>query len=543
MSDTLRTKLINQLQAKNNPNTGGFFDNGKISVEKRVWNNVYFKALASAAAKSGMTIIGGPSKPQMTNADWALMQNHIVKFVQGKKNAYITWMWKSTKQTPTVLTLFYKRNNKALVRNPNPKGMQTYISNNRDINAIAVRMVSDACVDFFKKSKFKKTAAKDLTLLTAKKTGATAKGQIEEHGARGEDEFSDTYTIPGRGQFSKTGSQRKRGRQAQITKDLKDGNMTSSGARGTRVEQRIVKSLADNMQEEAKNPIYYGQFFKLAMAKWRDMFNYDSSIIYDEKTSKYLKRTLVMQSSMVPKSDSFNPGEYDKAIAADWRLFLKNNTYFRTEAQRLLPGSMTAKDIDDLFSDSPPVSKRLIAAANKQIVQGLFTQVTNPDMRLKVNKALLRFGTKSGKSRTSQAKMKGSRSRTRAKPAKAPAGAVVAAGARQLKTEQKAGANPMALRNLLNEMLPQVVARNMVAPALQYRTGRFANSVRVEGVTQGPRGGNTMIEASYRTDPYETFAPGGRKYTQQRDPERLIKRSIREIATSLVGARFGITIQ
>ena len=82
----------------------------------------------------------------------------------------------------------------------------------------------------------------------------------------------------------------------------------------------------------------------------------------------------------------------------------------------------------------------------------------------------------------------------------------------------------------------------MVAPRLRYRTGRFANSVRVDNVTQGPRGGNTMIETSYRSDPYETFAPGGKKYTSQRDPEKLIKRSVRQIATGIIGPRFGIEV-
>ena len=103
--------------------------------------------------------------------------------------------------------------------------------------------------------------------------------------------------------------------------------------------------------------------------------------------------------------------------------------------------------------------------------------------------------------------------------------------------------SPLALRELLNQALPQVVAQNMVAPRLRYRTGRFANSVRVDNVTQGPRGGNTMIEASYMNDPYETFAPGGKKYTPQRNPEKLIKKSIREIAVGIIGPRFGITIQ
>ena len=107
----------------------------------------------------------------------------------------------------------------------------------------------------------------------------------------------------------------------------------------------------------------------------------------------------------------------------------------------------------------------------------------------------------------------------------------------------KAGQNPLALRNMLNELLPVAVASNMTSPALNYRTGRFANSVRVANVTQGPRGGNTMIEASYMNDPYETFAPGGKKYTPQRNPEKLIKKSIREIAAGIIGPRFGITIQ
>ena len=57
----------------------------------------------------------------------------------------------------------------------------------------------------------------------------------------------------------------------------------------------------------------------------------------------------------------------------------------------------------------------------------------------------------------------------------------------------------------------------MTAPALRYRTGRFANSVTVDGYNTGPRGGNMIIQSSYQTDPYETFAPGGKKiYTSER---------------------------
>ena len=82
----------------------------------------------------------------------------------------------------------------------------------------------------------------------------------------------------------------------------------------------------------------------------------------------------------------------------------------------------------------------------------------------------------------------------------------------------------------------------MISPKLQFRTGRFANSVRVENISSGPRGGNTMIETTYRKDPYETFAKGGKKYTFNRDPERIIKSTVRGIATGIIGGRFGIGV-
>ena len=187
---------------------------------------------------------------------------------------------------------------------------------------------------------------------------------------------------------------------------------------------------------------------------------------------------------------------------------------------------------------SPSVLDITIQETPKVIVKNLFPHKSTPDMRLKVNKALFKNNKKISKSATGMiaagtAKGGVTSKRDRKKPRSvAPAGRV----------DQKAGQNPLALRELLNQALPQVVAQNMVAPRLRYRTGRFANSVRVDNVTQGPRGGNTMIETSYRSDPYETFAPGGKKYTSQRDPEKLIKRSVRQIATGIIGPRFGIEV-
>ena len=94
----------------------------------------------------------------------------------------------------------------------------------------------------------------------------------------------------------------------------------------------------------------------------------------------------------------------------------------------------------------------------------------------------------------------------------------------------------------MNQIVPTQVARNMTAPRLRYRTGRLANSVRVSEITTGPRGGNMQIVTDYATDPYGVYAPGGKRYTPQRDPERLIKKSVRQVAQAMLGTRFGIRV-
>ena len=173
----------------------------------------------------------------------------------------------------------------------------------------------------------------------------------------------------------------------------------------------------------------------------------------------------------------------------------------------------------------------------RMVIGAMFRHATKADMRLKVNKAL--FSEAMGMSAQSvKSKVKAGKSVMNPRGGVAPKKATKG----KSRVEQKAGSNPLALRNMLNQLLPVAVAKNMTAPALQYRTGRLANSVRVTNVTQGPRGGNTMIEASYMTNPYETFAPGGDKYTPQRNPEKLIKQSLREVAQGIMSTKFGVTI-
>ena len=102
---------------------------------------------------------------------------------------------------------------------------------------------------------------------------------------------------------------------------------------------------------------------------------------------------------------------------------------------------------------------------------------------------------------------------------------------------QKTNTSPLKLMNLINAKLPQTVAQNMGSPALNYRSGRFASSTRVVDVTT-TRKGFTSFGYTYMRNPYETFEPGNAQGSVERDPRRLIDKSIREIAAELAIGRF-----
>jgi hypothetical protein len=99
---------------------------------------------------------------------------------------------------------------------------------------------------------------------------------------------------------------------------------------------------------------------------------------------------------------------------------------------------------------------------------------------------------------------------------------------------------PLNLMAMLNKELPDTVRKNMNAPALENRTGRFAESVKVTDVMQTARG-FPSIGYTYKRNPYQVFEVGngdGRWATPERDPRKLIDRSIREIASEFAIGRF-----
>lgn len=100
--------------------------------------------------------------------------------------------------------------------------------------------------------------------------------------------------------------------------------------------------------------------------------------------------------------------------------------------------------------------------------------------------------------------------------------------------------NPLQMIAMLNKQLPDTIRKNMVAPGLVNRTGRFSESVRVTDIVQTPKG-FPSVGYTYQKNPYEVFEMGAgdaRWATPERDPRTLIDRSIRELATQFAIGRF-----
>ena len=100
--------------------------------------------------------------------------------------------------------------------------------------------------------------------------------------------------------------------------------------------------------------------------------------------------------------------------------------------------------------------------------------------------------------------------------------------------------SPFSYLAMINKKLPETVRRNMTAPRLENQTGRFASSVKLQDVNTTPQG-YPSFGYTYQKDPYQVFEVGTGAApwsTSQRDPRKLIDRSIRQVAAELAIGRF-----
>lgn len=112
---------------------------------------------------------------------------------------------------------------------------------------------------------------------------------------------------------------------------------------------------------------------------------------------------------------------------------------------------------------------------------------------------------------------------------------------KQRKPAQKGVAgSPLALIGMINKKLPDTVRKNMNPPALENRTGRFVDSVKLTDIVKTPQG-FPSVGYTYAKNPYQVYEMGTGSApwaTPERDPRKLIDRSIREIAAQFAIGRF-----
>jgi len=233
-----------------------------------------------------------------------------------------------------------------------------------------------------------------------------------------------------------------------------------------------------------------------------------------------------------------------KQFDAAW---LKKN--LREEAIKVIKKNLP-KAVQAFLKISGSPSKQEIFTKQHQriVIEQLFKHLKSQggksgkggvDLRLKVNKAILAELKKSKIKKGSSNKLTNSLTRNKLKKSTIQKAAVAYKSKKSTKAYKargkgKVAESPIALRNILNESLPKVVASKMSSPALQFRTGRFANSARVDMVHAGTRGG-VGIDYTYMKEPYQTFEPGYKQGSTQRDPRKIIGESIRELAIGILG--------
>lgn len=172
---------------------------------------------------------------------------------------------------------------------------------------------------------------------------------------------------------------------------------------------------------------------------------------------------------------------------------------------------------------------------SKVVLENYVDNITeNKNLKKKVNitanikGAKLKTSTKTDGNKTAQVKAK-------PKKAKLPRGkkAVLLPGGRGGRKD-RAQLSKVSLQSflaILNTQIQRQVAKNMGAPRLENRTGRFLSSIRAVDIQTTARG-FPSVGYTYEKNPYQVFeaTSGTRASSTERDPRRLIELSIREIA-------------
>lgn len=482
-----------------------FFDRGQIRIENDIWTSTFYEAASNIPEEDRATFdipLAGGSIP---TTQWNKIYAHLEKELKTSMNEdFVTY---TIDNTSTTITVKYVRGTK---RKSAPK------QGDIDLEIYVDKRIKLAMESFFKTGDFEKIA-KSVIKAAATKTKGT--GMTISHGDEREPQFGSS--IPDSTKMSKK----------DIADKLKSGKETAPGAKGTLVSKRFLKAIIKSCKQLFSTAPWFSKASETIDAKWEELFGYSSSV-KDRDTKSAVQSNVELSAEVIPSKIlnklKLNRGVFDKALSDEIVKFLKDEDYFAEELIRLRPGTtaMEAAAIttgsDSVFDRIPKVTTRLAQIVILEKVSKKFIKNAKKTPK----------GTKKGSNKTNN-KFSGAGS-SKVERTNARKGNIKSATNRRA---TEAPQTAVALKELINQALPEVMLTQMQPPALRNRTGRFRQSAEVTNVNIGPRGG-TQIDYTYMRDPYETFEPGGDMGSRNRDPRKLIGASVREIAIKLTGNKF-----
>lgn len=208
--------------------------------------------------------------------------------------------------------------------------------------------------------------------------------------------------------------------------------------------------------------------------------------------------------------------------AIDGSNLIKNRKKAVNKIKEALKGDL--QDLEGSDNRSEIEKKKIVKAFNASVKKGLVKKTINTNPELSTHTVKKKI----------EGKVKRTRSNSKFKPGAKKSYPKAAVATRQSTTSL------VSLLPVINAKLTEQVIKNMKFPALRNRTGRFAGSVRAVDVNV-TKEGFPSIGYSYQKNPYQIFEQGAGKApwaTEDRDPRKLIDRSIREVARELLIGRF-----
>ena len=520
MSERLRIALADEIVANSTKRIGTYdigslFSTGQTSLSRVNLQNVvtnYYNVRANAIPLTQET-----AHMSAEALRWHMFTTHLMKAVSTKNKGSRLWNTVGKPvRTNDVLTFYYKR------------------------PAISGKNVGDFANSL--EETFNEMLKKEV------KTVLRTKKFID---------YSHGRTLPK--DFEKdTSGQSSMKMGPNVSKDGVQGvnqSFNSPGALGTKaqkdIENAIYSVLKNGAEEIAGNKRLYTSISKVVKAKYEDIFQVHLNL-NSKTTKKSDGSTATFEGQLVFSDDKLNPGGPDQKLRNEMEKWLRQK--WNDEIGLYLKKLMKVDIIraQAIWGDSPGPVDRLMILQQGLIAEGLVTAMGKLDkrskrvskdggldMRLKVNKEFIKkmnkITRKGINAKNSIKKAKGMKSSTK----RSGGGAVALAKPKQRTVAMaKTAKSPLHLEAMLQALLPQVVASKMgQGGALNYQTGRFANSVKPEAVMVGPQGG-VQVNYTYDKFPYQTFEPGFKQGSTQRDPRKIIGESVREIAQSIIGSKF-----